>query len=260
VIAVVHGSGEAGVANSALVVDGGTALVVDSMLLPEMAEDVVAEARRRGAAVTAVLNTHHHVDHVGGNAAFPGAALFAHPRAARIVRDTAGEVGGLGRIMPRFAAELRELAVRPPDRPLDELAVPRGGRLLAFTPAHSPADVALWLPAERVLLAGDLCFNRVVPLAVHGRLASWTEALTALIELRPAVVVPGHGPLAGVRELEALRDYLAAVLAAAAAIGPGLATFEEALAALDVPAVEGWIEPARNRVNLERALAEVSAG
>src|SRR5687767_3742885 len=50
VVAVVHGQGEAGVSNAGLVMDQGRALVVDTMMFPEMAEVLVTELARRGTA------------------------------------------------------------------------------------------------------------------------------------------------------------------------------------------------------------------
>lgn len=44
-------------------VDSATALVVD----PATADDVLAFLAREGLTLTAVLNTHHHADHTGGN-------------------------------------------------------------------------------------------------------------------------------------------------------------------------------------------------
>src|SRR5437870_5643781 len=43
----------------------GKTAVVD----PTEAEPVIAELERRGLALDLILNTHHHWDHVGGNAA-----------------------------------------------------------------------------------------------------------------------------------------------------------------------------------------------
>ena len=77
--------------------------------------DVRDEIERRGARPELVLNTHHHADHVGGNAAFPGARLVAHPVTAGIVRSMAGRTGELGRLMPAYASELARLELRPPE-------------------------------------------------------------------------------------------------------------------------------------------------
>ena len=257
IIAVVHGDGTAGVANCAVVADGGSAFMFDALLLPEMACGVVDEVHRRGFRVETVLNSHFHVDHVGGNAAFTEAAVFAHPTARAIAGGMVGRLDVVARTQPRFAAELAELDLRLPDPAPAGLPLPRGGRLLTFTPAHSPADLAVWLPDERVLLAGDVCFNAVTPLAVHGQVSSWIRALDELIALEPAVVVPGHGPVAAVEDLVTLRGYFAALWdVAARAHADGVAA-EEALAELDAGPVAEWLEPRRTALNLRRAMQEL---
>jgi glyoxylase-like metal-dependent hydrolase (beta-lactamase superfamily II) len=259
-LAVLHGDGAAGVANAGVVQEGGEALVVDATLLPEMAAGIVDALARRGAAAELVLNTHHHLDHVGGNAAFPRARVAAHPVTARIAAGMVGRTGDLAAILPRFAAALPGLDLRPPAPWPGPPTLPRGGRTVVFTPAHSPADCAVWFPAERVLFAGDVCFNRVVPLAVHARPSAWIAAIDALAALEPAVIVPGHGPLATAADLLALRAYLVALVEAAGAVHRGDMAEPEALEALRIDAVAGWIEPERGAVNLARALEEVRAG
>jgi hydroxyacylglutathione hydrolase len=47
-----------------LVHDAGTTVAID----PSVAQPVGAELERRGWNLSAVINTHHHWDHVGGNA------------------------------------------------------------------------------------------------------------------------------------------------------------------------------------------------
>ena len=257
VVAAINGDGSLGLANSVAVVEGDTAVVVDATLLPRMAECVRAEIHRRGARAELVLNTHHHADHVGGNVAFPEARLSSHPVTAEIVRRMVSHVGEMRRLMPAFATELAALELRPPEPTALTEDLPRGGRVVCFTPAHSPADLAVWFPSERLLLAGDVCFNRVVPLGVHGLLSAWIEALDAVIALGPATIVPGHGPVAGLAEVAALREYLASVLAAAREVGAGNASLLEALGSIDTSPVDGWVEPERTGVNFRRALQEV---
>jgi glyoxylase-like metal-dependent hydrolase (beta-lactamase superfamily II) len=257
VVAAINGDGSFGLANSVTVIDGGAALVVDAMLLPRMADDVRAEIRRRGACAEVVLNTHHHADHVGGNAAFMDARLIGHPVTSDIVSRMVGRVGELGRLMPAFASELAGLELHPPEPTALREVLPRGGHIVCFTPSHSPADLAVWFPAERLLLAGDVCFNGVVPLAVQGLVSAWIAALDAVIALGPVTIVPGHGPVAGLGEVGAQRAYLASVLAAARQVEAGNASVLEALGSIDTTPVDGWIEPERTGVNFRRALQEV---
>src|SRR5215472_12935923 len=83
VVAILHGQGEMGVANSAFIIDSAEAIVIDTMTLPRMAVGIAQEIARRHARVSSVINTHHHIDHIGGNQVFAGAQLYAHPNTMR---------------------------------------------------------------------------------------------------------------------------------------------------------------------------------
>ncbi|MBL8299312.1 MAG: MBL fold metallo-hydrolase [Rhodanobacteraceae bacterium] len=61
---------------------------------------------------------------------------------------------------------------------------------------HTDADLAVWLPQERILASGDLV---VWPVPLVGgeqsHVNDWPAALDALLALKPALIVPGHGPV-----------------------------------------------------------------
>ena len=257
IIVFINGSGEMGVSNASCVIEDGKALVVDTMTFPEMAEGMVREIARRGAHTDLVLNTHTHIDHVGGNKAFAGAHIVSHPASVRFLQKLGHPVKLYDKLMPHFRGRFDSLEPIIPDPDIDQLRLPRGGELQTFTPAHSVADLAIWFPEARVLLAGDISFIGVTPLAVYGLLSGWIEALDTLLGLNPEIVVPGHGPIGGCQELRMQRDYLAVVYHMGQRAVEESLSFEDALGALDIgPAVE-WIESDRTALNLERAIQEV---
>lgn len=257
---VVQDHGELGVSNATVVIDGAEALVVDTMLMPDMATGILAAVARRGARPVLVINTHHHLDHVGGNERFGATPVVAHPVTAGLVAGMARDLGPLRALMPRFASCISRLRPRVPAAvdPAD-LAVPHGGRVLAFTGAHTPADLALWFADRSLLVAGDLCGHGVTPLAVHASVAGWLHALDVLSALTPRTVVSGHGEVGDARDLQAVAVYLRALLAVAHAAVESGAGIDEALAAADLGPVGDWREPGRTRVNLERAMAEAGS-
>ncbi|WP_328722936.1 MBL fold metallo-hydrolase [Streptomyces sp. NBC_00247] len=262
-IAVVNGDGSAGLSNSVLLLDEPTT-VIDTMLLPEMAADIVSALGRRGRAAELVVNTHIHTDHIGGNILFEGVPIIAHPRTADGMRRMIGEPGLpalLAKVMPRFATRLADwdsTAAEPVPPAGIESALPGAARVLEFTDSHSAADLAVWLPAERVLATGDLCFAGVTPLAVHGRVGRWRTALDQLIALRPRVVLPGHGRPAGIEALHELADYFDRVLASARLADAERLSAEAVWARFDPGPAAGWLEPERTLVNIQVALAEIS--
>jgi cyclase len=257
IVAVVQEPGTMGRSNATLIREGGSALVVDTMLLPEMSQEIAALAAKLDVRVETVLHTHHHVDHFGGNSVFGDARVIAHPQVAADIQQVLGEADLLDRIFPQYAGRFAALGARIPQGvDLDTVDFPGGAKPLVLGPAHSFHDVALWFADQRVLLAADLCFNGVTPLAIHGSQPGWAEALATLIALEPEVVVPGHGPIASVQTLADVRDYLLRLTATAEAALRSGAEADDALAGFDPGPVGEWLESGRTRQNLIRGIGE----
>ena len=113
----------------------GQAVVVD----PAIAAPVIARLEQRQLELVAVLQTHHHHDHIGGT---PG--LLARWPGAQVVAAAAD----------RQRIPLQTLGVADGDRfellgqPVQVLAVP----------AHTKAHVAYYLPSTGDLFCGDTLF------------------------------------------------------------------------------------------------------
>src|SRR5438128_2414218 len=150
------------------------------MMFPEMAEGIAAELRRRGARADVVLNTHHHVDHVGGNAVFDGARLVAHPKTAQVIaRPPPAAI--YDSFIPAYAGRFESLDVVPPEPSIDGLDLPLDARLVSYAPAHTVADVAVWLPSSRVLFTGDHALFPVAALPLQGLVSAWVAARADLV-------------------------------------------------------------------------------
>jgi cyclase len=92
-----------------------------------------------------------------------------------------------------------------PDSTLTESAILRLGseiRLLHFT-GHTRGDVVVYMPAERVLITGDLLDD--LPYTGHGSPRALVETMRALDKLEFDVIIPGHG---GVRRGADAREHL----------------------------------------------------
>jgi glyoxylase-like metal-dependent hydrolase (beta-lactamase superfamily II)/rhodanese-related sulfurtransferase len=63
-----------------------------------------------------------------------------------------------------------------------------------FGYAHEHSDIALWVPKQKVVFAGDLAFNqRMLPIFEITQTDKWLEAFDKLANLNAKIVVPGHG-------------------------------------------------------------------
>ena len=71
--------------------------------------------------------------------------------------------------------------------------------------AHTPGDILVWLPQHSVVFAGDTVFVQRLLGVMPGSALRWIKSLEYLRdELKPKIVVPGHGHVTDLAE--ALRD------------------------------------------------------
>ncbi|HEX6798783.1 MAG TPA: MBL fold metallo-hydrolase [Ktedonobacterales bacterium] len=245
VYAAIAGAGGGAMSNAAIVDLGDRTLVFDTFMTPQAAADLrVAAEALTGHPVAYVVNSHWHDDHVRGNQIFADAEIVATDRTSLLMaargpeniarqrdrvpaqvaalRERCAQAAGereRARLAleiseaEEIAASLPELEPQLPDHTFTERLIFRGparvAELLTYGGGHTESDAFLWLPAERILLAGDLVVSRTHPLLIWGDPDTWPGILDRLAALDPATVVPGHGPVAGAESIAAVQDYLA---------------------------------------------------
>ena len=79
--------------------------------------------------------------------------------------------------------------------------------------AHTPGDMMVWLPQQRVLFTGDVVYvNRMLGVLPVSRTRSWLETFAVIESLDPPIIVPGHGDVTDVATAKAdTRAYLLAL-------------------------------------------------
>jgi len=167
-------------------------------------------------AVRTVVNTHWHVDHVGGNVALgqAGAAIVAHENCRKRLSETVTVAAMNDRVFPPLAYEGRP--VRTFTR--RETLVSGAGtvELIHVPEAHTDGDCFAFLPEANILQAGDLYWNGFYPLidySTQGWIGGMAEAGRRMLAQCDAQtrVIPGHGPVSGRAELEHFTTMLATV-------------------------------------------------
>src|SRR5438105_11270915 len=78
VFAYVQATGQTGISNAGLIVGAEGAVAVDALMVPSMTRRLVAAIEKTTRKrIGALVNTHHHLDHTGGNAFFRAATIIA---------------------------------------------------------------------------------------------------------------------------------------------------------------------------------------
>jgi glyoxylase-like metal-dependent hydrolase (beta-lactamase superfamily II) len=78
-------------------------------------------------------------------------------------------------------------------------------------PAHSPGDIVVWLPAQSMVISGDMAFHeRMLPSFEDTITADWVETWeTAFEPLGATYVIPGHGHPTNMAQVRRFtHDYL----------------------------------------------------
>ena len=197
------GRGSEGRPNAGFIVTGEGVVVVDALASPREGEALLRTIREVTAQpVRWLVLTHHHPDHVFGAIVLrrAGAKVIAHPNTRTLASEGGQDamVADWVRVMGLDAMRGFEFA-NTPDRPVTGTDTLRlGGRTIVIThpgSAHTPGDLMVWLPKERVLFAGDVLIEDGVTMVVDGSARALEHALDAIDRLAPRVVVPGHGTM-----------------------------------------------------------------
>jgi hydroxyacylglutathione hydrolase len=174
--------------------DRRDAVVIDPGLEPELILDYL---RKHGLTVGAILNTHGHADHIGGNAAlkeaFPDAPLLIGANEVHLLTDANANLSA------PFGMPITSPPADDTVREGDTLEV-AGINLDVFdVPGHSPGHVVfLYRDTPPVLFGGDVLFRGSIGRTdfpgSDGRL--FLEGIRSKVLTLPSetVVYSGHGP------------------------------------------------------------------
>ena len=247
------------ISNAGFVVTQTGVVVIDALGSPALASRLVEEIRKvTPLPITHVIVTHYHADHVYGLQTFKalGARIVAHQAAREYLNSETARL--------RLEVSRKDLApwvnadthLVPADEWIDgpkDLTI--GGvmfRLQPVGPSHTPEDLVIYLPQEKVLFAGDLVFRSRIPYVGQADSRHWISALEQLLEFDAQTIVPGHGPFSeeARKDMQLTRDYLIYLRAAMQRAAKNMDPFEEAYAATDWTPFEHLpLFKAANRMN-----------
>jgi glyoxylase-like metal-dependent hydrolase (beta-lactamase superfamily II) len=208
-------------ANIGLVVTSSGALLVDSGASYLGAKQIHEAVKKvTSQPVKWVINTGGQDHRWLGNGYFlaQGAEVIGHASARADMLARGGD--HMNSLRPELKEKLDGTVPTLPSRWLDgsHHTLNLGGTVVEVKylgGAHTPGDVVVWLPGQRVAFSGDVVYvDRmlgVLPVSHTGR---WLQSFAALQALQPERIVPGHGEVCDLAPAQAhTRDYLVALRA-----------------------------------------------
>lgn len=125
-----------------------------------------------------------------------GAIVIAHEDAAEEIAANGPAIIDRMRSRNRDKAMGTELTM-PDETFSDEKIIELGGvqiELRNIGPAHSPGDILVWLPQQKLVITGDIAFHqRLLPVFEHTDTAAWVETWDNFVALNADYIIPGHG-------------------------------------------------------------------
>ncbi|MFI5959494.1 MBL fold metallo-hydrolase [Cryptosporangium sp. NPDC051539] len=191
------------------------------------------DLRGLGRPVVAGFSTHPHWDHLLWRAGFGDAPRYGTARCAATVRERLSDPGAMARVATMIPSDIVErvpldLLGRIEGLPAGTTRIPWDGpdvRILEHQ-AHAPGHASLVIEDQRVLVAGDMLSDVLIPmLDLTDPTDPVEHYLAGLLLLGDAaddveVVVPGHGSIGRGAEVRARIDQDRAYVQALRDPGP----------------------------------------
>ena len=206
-------------------------IVVDTGRHRNHTQSIIDFANEQHAPIAAIINTHWHLDHIGGNAmlrrAFPNVKIYASGALADARKG----------FLANYRKQLEEMIAKSPDKMFsDEIALidagdalmpdvvvdksgarDIAGRRLGVELEHdavTAGDVWVFDPKTHVLASGDLV-TLPVPFLDTACPRNWKTSLDRLAKVNFDILIPGHGAPMHRKEFETYRTAFANLLSCA---------------------------------------------
>jgi glyoxylase-like metal-dependent hydrolase (beta-lactamase superfamily II) len=202
-------------ANAGIIIGPDSIVVIDTLVSAREAQRFLRDIREiSDKPISYVIDTHYHLDHAFGNGEFAGqgAVIIAHAACRDEMEHKAADVLANGKNYGLTAEDLAGTEITYPNLTFtDRLQLHLGDmevELIHVAPSHSKGSILVYLPAEKVVFAGDVLFTDFHPYMGDGDIPGWQQTLDFLAALDADKIIPGHGPLSGKKDVADMKGYI----------------------------------------------------
>ena len=199
--------------NSVIIEGTHEVMLVDAQLTKTNAEKVLQEIRETKKPLSIIYVTHEHADHFLGlevfREAYPGVRIIANSAVTDRINKVYQEKIDKWKKILGSGATSRAVAIEQFDGNFIKF---EGSQIEVLENIQGDTDenTMLWIPGERILVAGDVLFNNMhVYTAETDSKAreKWLNSLNKIRELKPSVVIPGHSKVGAPLDARTAVDF-----------------------------------------------------
>ncbi len=199
--------------NSVIVEGGHEVMLVDAQLTKTSAEKVLQEIKEIKKPLSLIYLTHEHADHFLGlqvlKEAYPGVRVIATSAVVDRINKVYREKIDKWQKILGSGATSQVVAISKFDGSYVEF---EGSKLQVIKDIQGDTDqnTMLWIPRQRILIAGDVLFNDMHVYTAEtdsAARAKWLDTLRKVRELRPSVVIPGHSKIGAALDASTAVDF-----------------------------------------------------
>lgn len=248
------------VSNAGLIVGGGNSVLIDTVATESRALRLSDAVTKVAGPPGVIVNTHHHGDHVFGNAMFAPPAMVVANEKTRAEVIQSGH--GLRQLWPDV--DWGDLPLVPPNLTFSEsltmYVADLRVELLNIGPAHTASDTVVWVPDRSVLFTGDVVMSGFTPFCLMGSIAGSLAAVERLRQFGAQTIVSGHGAVSGPEIFDVNESYLRWILQLAKDASAAGSTPLQAAREADLREFARLGDSERLVGNLHRAFQEIAGG
>ena len=188
-------------------------MLVDAQLTKTNAERVLQEIRETKKPLSIIYITHEHADHFLGlevfKEAYPGVRIIANSAVTDRIDKVYQEKLDKWKKILGSGATSRMVAIEKFDGNSIEFEKSKI-EVLKDVQGDTDENTMLWIPGQRILIAGDVLFNNMHAYTAETdskARGKWLSSLNKIRELKPAIVIPGHSKVGASLDASTAVDF-----------------------------------------------------
>jgi glyoxylase-like metal-dependent hydrolase (beta-lactamase superfamily II) len=199
--------------NSVIVEGTDEVMLVDAQLTKTNAERVLQEIQKTKKPLSIIYISHEHADHFLGlevfREAYPRVRIIANSAVVDRINKVYQEKLDKWQKILGSGATFRVVAISKFDANFIEF---EGSKIEVLRNIRGDTDenTMLWIPGQRILIAGDVLFNNMHVYTAETdseARGKWLNSLQKIRELKPSVVIPGHSKVGAPLDASTAVDF-----------------------------------------------------